>query len=58
MRILGFFQRQHLSLFRCLSSRMGQKTALAQYINLFVVLCMPENRSEALKRLYEVAEDQ
>ena len=31
---------------------------LAQYLNLFVVLCMAENRTEALRRLYEVAEDQ
>ena len=37
---------------------MGQKTAPAQYLNLFAVLRMPENRSETLKRLYEVAEDQ
>jgi predicted transcriptional regulator of viral defense system len=31
---------------------------LAQYLNLFVVLCMAESRTEALRRLYEVAEDQ
>lgn len=30
----------------------------AQYLKLFVVLCMPEPRAEALRRLYEVAEDQ
>jgi hypothetical protein len=30
----------------------------AQYLNLFVVLCMPEPRTEALRRLYEIAEDQ
>ena len=34
------------------------KVGLTQYLNLFVVLCMPESRAEALCRLYEVAEDQ
>lgn len=34
------------------------KTGLAQYIKLFVVLCMPESHTEALRRLYEVAQDQ
>ena len=52
-----------LSIPRECSCRLGpnqvaSKMDLAQYFNVFVVLCMSESRTEALRRLYEVAEDQ